>query len=199
MGEKIRTAVEIAMEKAEKLSVLSKKEKEKIVIKEKVEPILAGFFKNEIDPDKLWNKLREEKKPVLKHAQSILINSVTMGITEGELKRRINAVLALENLKKNPDTVYVEKHLNSLKELNQNYRKEKENFYGNLKLQIENNPELMVRQVNSGGKKMLIRLSAEEAINQSKDWNDFISGHERRYNLEFLKCLEMIKEELAIS
>ena len=57
----------------------------------------------------------------------------------------------------------------------------------------------MVRQVNSGGKKMLIRLSAEEAINQSKDWKDFISDHERRYNLEFLKCLEMIKEELAIS
>ena len=50
MGDKIRTVIEIAMEKTEKLSKLSKKEKQQIEIKKKIDPILARFFKGELDP-----------------------------------------------------------------------------------------------------------------------------------------------------
>jgi len=63
---------------------------------------------------------------------------------------------------------------------------------------VENNPDLRVRQINSGGKKMLVRLTAEEAVNQSKEWRDFISQHEKMYMKEFRKVLDMIKEELGI-
>lgn len=88
----------------------------------------------------------------------------------------------------------MEKLLNSLEDMSLRARKEKDSFYADLKKQVENNPQLQVRQINSGGKKMLVRLSAEEAINQSQDWKDFFSEHEERYNSEFLRCLEKIKE-----
>jgi uncharacterized protein YlzI (FlbEa/FlbD family) len=198
MGEKIKTALEIAMEKAERLSDLSQKEKEKIRIRKKIEAILARFFKNEIDPDALWKKFKEEKKEILEEAQASIINSLTMGLSSGELKRRKNAILALENLKKNPDAVYVEKHLNSIEDINLRAGEERENFYDSLKQRVESNPDLRVKQINSGGKKMLVRLTAEEAVNQSKEWRDFLSRHEKMYMREFRKVMDMVKEELGI-
>lgn len=92
----------------------------------------------------------------------------------------------------------MEKLLNSLEDISTGYRKEKEDFYGQLKAQIENNPKLQVRQINSGGKKMLVRISVEEAINQSDDWQQFLSEYEKRYTGEFEGCIEKIKEELGI-
>jgi len=157
--------------------------------------MLAKFFKNEIDPDGLWKKFKEEKKEILEQAQVSIINSLTMGLSSDEIKRRKNAILALENLKKNPDAVYVEKYLNSLEDINSRAGKEREDFYAG---RVENNPDLRVRQINSGGKKMLVRLTAEEAVNQSKEWRDFISQHEKMYMREFRKVLDMIKEELGI-
>jgi len=198
MGEKIRTAVEIAMEKAEKLSSLSKKEKERIEVKKKIDPILASFFKGELDPESLWKELRQEKKPVLGQFQARLIESITISLSQKEIKRRKNAVLALEHLKKNPDTVYVEKLLNSLEDMSIRYMKEKDDFYSRLESYIENNPKLLLRQINSGGKKIMARISVEEAINQSQDWQDFLSQHEKKYAAEFSNCLKGLKEELGV-
>lgn len=196
MGDKIRTAIEIAMEKAEKLS-LTKKEKESFELKKKIDPILSRFFKGELDPENLWKELKEEKKPVLRQIQARLVETITITLPQEEIIRRKNAVLALEHLKKNPDTVYVEKLLNSLEDLSKNYLKEKEDFYSQLKSHIENNPNLLVRQINSGGKKIAVRISVEEAINQSKDWQDFLSEHEKRFSAQFSNCLRQIKEELG--
>ena len=196
MGDKIRTAIEIAMEKAEKLS-LTKKEKESFELKKKIDPILSRFFKGELDPENLWKELKEEKKPVLRQIQARLVETITITLPQEEIIRRKNAVLALEHLKKNPDTVYVEKLLNSLEDLSKNYLKEKEDFYSQLKSHIENNPNLLVRQINSGGKKIAVRISVEEAINQSEDWQDFLSEHEKRFSAQFSNCLRQIKEELG--
>lgn len=197
MGDKIRTAVEIAMEKAEKL-YLTKKEKEQIEIKRKIDPILAKFFKRELSPKNLWKKLKDERKPVLKEIQAKLVETIIISLSQDELKRRKNAILAVENLKKNPGTVYVEKLLNSLEDISKNYLNEKQDFYNQLKTHIENNPNLLVRQINSGGKKMAVRISPEEAINQSRDWQDFTSDHEEKFTAQFLDCLKQIKEELGV-
>jgi len=198
MGDKIRTAIEIAMEKTEKLS-LTKKEKEQFELKKKIDPVISRFFKGELDPEKLWKELKEEKKAILIQFQARLIETITITLSREEIIRRKMEVLALEHLKKNPDTAYVEKLLNSLEDMSKNYLKEKQDFYNQLKTHIENNPNLLVRQINSGGKKMAVRISVEEAINQSKDWNQFLSEHEKRYTDQFSDCLNKIKEELGVS
>ena len=198
MGDKIRTAIEIAMEKAEKLSSLSQKEKEKIDIDKKIEPVISRFFKNELDPEGLWRELKDEKNPVLKQFQEKLIDSLTMGLKQDELERRKNAVLALENLKKNPDTAYVEKLLNTLEDIGMRSVEEKDSFYNELKSIIEKNPRLQLRQVESGGRKAAVRITVEEAINQSKDWQEFVSQHEKRFSQDFTSCVEKIRQELDI-
>jgi len=195
MGDKIRTAIEIAMEKVEKLS-LSKREKEQIEINKKIEPMLARFFKRELDPESLWKELKEEEKKVFVQFQIKLIETITISLSQEEIKRRKMGVLALEHLKKNLDAVYVEKILNSLEVKIVRYQTEKEDYYGQLKANIENNPKLLLRQINSGGENITVRTSVEEAINQSKDWNGFLIEHEKRYTTEISGCLKKIKEEL---
>ena len=197
MGEKIRTAIEIAMEKAEKLS-LSEEEKERIEIKKKIDPILARFFREELDPDGLWEELRQEKKPVLDQLLERLIDTLTINLPREEINRRKMAVLALEHLKKDPHTAYIEKLLDQLEDMSTGYRKEKEDFYNRLKAHIENNPKLLVRQVNSGGKKMLSRISVQEAINQSRDWQGFLSEHEKRYSDAFSAGIAKVRQELGV-
>ena len=44
---------------------------------------------------------------------------------------------------------------------------------------------------------MMVRVSLEEAIKQSSDWNEFLSEHEKRYAGKFSDCLRQIKEELG--
>ena len=61
MGEKIKTAIEIAMEKAALLDELSDEEKEEIENKKKIEPIMANFYKLKLQPDDLWKQLKNEK------------------------------------------------------------------------------------------------------------------------------------------
>lgn len=197
MGEKIRTAIEIAMEKAEKLS-LSEEEKERIEIKKKIDPILARFFREELDPDGLWEELKQEKKPVLDQFLERLIDTITINLPREEINRRKMAVLALEHLKKDPDTAYIEKLLDQLEDMSTGYRKEKEDFYNQLKAHIENNPKLLLRQVNSGGKKMLTRISVEEAINQSRDWQGFLSEHEKRHSDAFSAGIAKVRQELGV-
>jgi len=51
MGDKIKTAIEIAMEKAAKIGELSPEEKEKIENKEKLKPIMADFYKGRLGPN----------------------------------------------------------------------------------------------------------------------------------------------------
>ena len=197
MGDKIRTAIEIAMEKTEKLS-LTKKEKEQFELKKKIDPVISRFFKGELDPEKLWKELKEEKKAILIQFQARLIETITITLSREEIIRRKMEVLALEHLKKNPDTAYVEKLLNSLEDMSKNYLKEKQDFYNQLKTHIENNPNLLIRQINSGGKKMAVRISVEEAISKSQDWQDFLSDHEERYTSQFSDYLRQIKEELYL-
>ena len=78
-------------------------------------------------------------------------------------------------------------------------KKEKDSFYDVLKSQFENNPNLLVRQVDSGGKKMLVRLSVEEAINQNDQWKDFLSEHEKKNTGDFSDTIDLVFKDIRTS
>ncbi|MCG2789738.1 MAG: hypothetical protein L6405_07325, partial [Actinomycetia bacterium] len=65
MGDKIKTAIEIAMGKAALLDDLSPEEKEALLNKKKLEPIMVEFYRMKIGPDKLWKKLKGENASLL--------------------------------------------------------------------------------------------------------------------------------------
>ncbi|MBC7334451.1 MAG: hypothetical protein H5T85_08395, partial [Actinobacteria bacterium] len=104
MGDKIKTAAEIALERAAEIGDLTPEEKEAIENKKKLEPILADFYRGKVGPNELWEKLKGSKDSLLRDAQLNLLSSLTIGHEFEEIKRRKDAILALETLKQNQKT-----------------------------------------------------------------------------------------------
>ena len=196
MGEKIKTAIEIAMEKAASIGELSPEEKEKIENIEKLKPIMAEFYKGKLSPNDLWQKLKGSRLSLLVEAQLNLVNSLRLKNTLAELQKRKKGILALENLKKDQNTSMVELSLNLIEDLQKRAKEEKEQAYNNLKADIERNPQARIREVKQGQTKIVMRLSVDEAVKQSPQWKQFLSEHERRYNQEFAKVIEKLKMDL---
>jgi O-phosphoseryl-tRNA(Cys) synthetase len=74
--EEIKSALEIAMEKAAEIGGLTAEEKERMKDQEKLNSVLAEFNKGEIDATELWKVLKGEGKPyLLGEAQIKLIES----------------------------------------------------------------------------------------------------------------------------
>jgi len=194
MGEKIKTAIEIAMEKAALLDDLSDEEKEEIENRKKLEPVMSGFYKNMINPEDLWNKLKGEKQSLFKMAQLNLIDSLKFNLENSELKRRIKAIIAVESLKKDQKTSAIQQSLSSIESLIKRAEAEKSQVQDQFRKAVENNPQARNRVIEQGGAKMVLKLSVEEAILQNPQWKQFISEFESRNQEEFSSIIEQVKK-----
>ena len=126
MDDKIKSAIEIAMEKTEMLEKLSEKEKENIKYKKKLDPIMLSFYRKKLNPDDLWEKFKGEDEAFIVLAQRNIIESLKLGLETEEMQRRVKAIIALESLKKEQKTASVQGKLNEMEAIMQRSEKEKE-------------------------------------------------------------------------
>jgi hypothetical protein len=187
----------IARERLARIGELSQEEKEKMADSERVNSLLSEFYQGQIDPERLWKRLKEEGRPsLLREAQISLIDSFSFGSTPAELQRRREGVLAIETLKEEQNTSVVELNLNLMEDLQKKHRAEVEQAYNSLRAEVERNPQLRVKQIQQGQGTMIVQLSVDEAIKQLPQWKDFLSNQERRYSQEFAKVMDKLKREL---
>jgi len=187
----------IARERLARIGELSQEEKDKMIDSEKAVSLLAQFYQGHIDCEGLWKKLRQEGRPsLLREAQLRLIDSLTFGASPPELKRKRDAILAIETLKKEQNTSVVESSLSLLEKLQNRYKAEIEQAYNDLKAELERNPRLRLKQVQQGKNTMVVQLTVDEALKQLPQWQDFLSNQENRYRQEFAKVMERLKREL---
>jgi hypothetical protein len=187
----------IARERLTRIGELTQEEKEKMVDSEKVNSLLSEFYQGQIDPESLWKRLKEEGKPsLLREAQMKLVDSLSFGSTPAELQRKRDGILAIETLKEEQNTSVVELNLKVIEDLQERYKAEIEQAYNGIKVQVEGNPQLRVKQVQQGQNTMIVQLSVDEAIKQLPQWREFLSSQEKRYNQEFTKVIEKLTREL---
>ena len=187
----------IARERLARIGELTREEKEKVIDFEKVNSLLSEFYQGQIDPEKLWKRLKEEGKPsLLREAQMRLIDSLNFGSTPAELQRKRDGILAIETLKEEQNTSVVELNLNMIEDLQNRYKAEIEQAYTVIRAEVERNPQLRVKQVQQGQNTMIDQLTVDEAIKQLPQWRDFLSDQEKRYSQEFAKVVEKLKREL---
>jgi len=187
----------IARERLAKIGELTQEEKEKMVDSERVNSLLSEFYQGQIDPESLWKRLKEEGKPsLLREAQIRLVDSLSFGSTPAELQRKRDGILAIETLKEGQNTSIVELNLNLMEDLQKRYRAEIEQAYNGIRAEVEENPQLRVKQVQQGQNTMIVQLSVDEAIKQLPQWQDFLSDQEKRYSQDFAKVTEKLKREL---
>ncbi len=194
MGDKIKTALEIALEKAAMLEDLSAEEKEEIENKKKLEPIMAKFYQNKLKPEDLWEKFKGEKNSLLIMVQKNLIDSLKFNLKTDELKRRAKAIIAIESLKKEQKVSAIQQGLNILEQVQKKAEAEKNQVYNQFKAAIENNPQARTRIIDQGDSKIVLKLSVEDAIEQNPQWKQYISDMENRYTEEFENIIKQIKK-----
>ncbi len=196
MGDKIKTAIEIAMEKAALLDDLSEEEKEKIKNNKELTPLMAAFYKGDIDPDKMWEKLKGKNEPIFNMAQENILDSIKFNTDEAELLRRGKGIIAIESLKKEQKTALFQKELNHLGDLQKKALIEKDNAFNEFKEAIENNPNARNRVIEQNGVKAVIKLSVEEAITQNPQWKQFLQDLKNNYEAEFDATIKIVKDQI---
>ena len=197
MGDWEKGLSPLARERLAKIGELTQEEKEKMLDSEKVNSLLSEFYQGQIDPEGLWNRLKNEGKPfLLKEAQVRLVDSLRFGIPATELQRKREGILAIETLKKEQNTSVIELNLNRMEELQKRYRAETEQAYNGIRAEVEKNPRLRMKQVQQGQNTMVVQLTVDEAIKQLPQWQDFLSSQEKRYSQEFASTKEKLQRVL---
>ena len=187
----------IARERLSRIGELTQEEKQKMIDSDRVNSLLSEFYQGKIDAEGLWKRLKNEGRPsLLREAQTSLIDSLGLGNTPAELQRRKEGILAVETLKEEQNTPVVDLNLEQMEDLRKRYTAEIDQAYNSLRIEVEGDPQLRVKQVQQGQSTMLVQLTVDEAIKQLPQWQDFLSKHQRRYTEEFARVAEALKREL---
>jgi hypothetical protein len=187
----------IARERLSRVGELTREEITKMADSEMVESLLSEFYRGQIDPDSLWSRLKGEGRPsLLREAQTRLVDSLSCGASPEEMHRRSEGILGIETLKDDQDTPVIEAHLKLMDDLQRKYKSEIEQAYNTIRVEVERNPQLRMKQVQQGQRTVLVQMTVDEAIRQLPQWQDYLVQHEGRYGNEYAGVVERLKREL---
>jgi hypothetical protein len=194
---KVKSAYEKAMEKAAGIGELTPEEKEAINDREKIKAILTAYYKGQIDPDGLWQKLKGSKPSLLRETQKYLVDFLGLGTTTEEFQQRKEGIVAIETLKVKQNVPAIEQTLNSIKAVQEEYQNGKERAEEELREAVESNPQMRLRPVRTPDGRTFLQAaySVDEAV-QAK-LSEFMSQHEEQYNQKFARLIEKLKKEVS--
>ncbi|MFP4016215.1 MAG: hypothetical protein ACLFUI_04205 [Halanaerobiales bacterium] len=156
--KKIKSALEIAMERVEQIDKKLSPEEEELFKREQVKPLLTKFYKNKIDAEGLWQGLKEKgDEDLFKQAQILLLDSIGLKTTEEQLRKRKEGVLAVESLKGGEYTSLLEQAIDQIKNLQQRYQQEHDR-YQEMYEEAMANAEMSLRPVRTQDGKTVMKL-----------------------------------------
>ena len=133
---RVKSALEIALEKAGKVGELSREERERMEDEERMEFVLKEFYRGKLDSNGLWQRLKGSKPSLLKMAQLNLLATLALGNLEEEFISTKQAIVAIETLKERPNTAVIEASLNAVAALQKEYYAVKEKVIEDLRKQM---------------------------------------------------------------
>jgi len=194
----IKSALEIALEKSKNIDKLSPQEMNKIKQQEKIDNILAKYYKDQIESNDLWQHLKDVSNQFLVMAQNNFLQSLTFQNNDYEVKKRKDGILAIENLKKNNQSANIELYLEQLKNIQDKFQKNKEQVLKNLKEELEKDPQKRLQTVQQGNQTVVKQLNLEEALQQNQQLkqklNQLEKQFKRKYSMVKEKLIEIVKE-----
>lgn len=153
-GDRIKSAYEKAMERAEEMTEETEGEGGvDYARREEIKPILSKFFRDEIDSDELWQEFSQKGEAELKAAQEMIINTLGLNSNDKEIEKRKQGLLALEDLKGNSQVSSVERTMDEVSRVVQQYNTEQERLRDKLKdmLQRQMQQQQQQGQMNANG------------------------------------------------
>jgi len=189
----IKSAYEIAMEKAEKID----SEAEGLDKKGELKPLLAKFFKEKIDTEDLWQELNKEYEPdQYACAQEMIIDSLGLRTTDEQLKKRKEGILAIESLKEEQNSSRLEQYMNNVSKLIKNYEQEREQMEEQIKQRLQQNSQAQMRPVQTEDGRTVMKMESGVDNDTKEQFNKMISQFEEKYSDKFNQYIEELKQNL---
>ncbi|SIQ53709.1 hypothetical protein [Halanaerobium kushneri] len=191
----MKSAYEIAMERADEVYGTGDREVNSLEIREELKDIMAPFFKEEMDAEGLWHKLENKGEAYLKEAQLMLIESIGLRNSSEQIKRRKEAVVAVESLKESANTTFFEKQFTQAQSLQQQYQTQKKQLDEQVKQHLEQaqgqgqNPLAAAQGGNNQGQN---GMNAQMRQQLAQKVSEFQEG----YNKRFTKLIKKMKTEI---
>jgi hypothetical protein len=191
----LKSAYEKAMERAEKLYEDDDGDNS-LEIRENLKEVMAPFFKAKMDAEELWEELKEADENVLAEAQLMLVESIGLRNSTDQIKRRKEAVVALESLRNTENSSYFEKAFTQAQSLQQQYETQKKQL------------DEQVQQAINGAQGQQNSLAAKAQAGSTNEQNNGMSSQmqqqlakklsefQKSYNQRFDKLLEEIKAKI---
>jgi serine/threonine protein kinase len=189
----IKSALEIAMEKSKKIDKLSIQEMAEIKQQEKIDSILARYYKDKIGADELWHHLKGISHKYLVKSQQNFLQSLTFQSNTYDFEKRKNGIMAIENLKNTNQSSDIELYLQQLKKVQEEFQKNKEQLIHNVKEELETDPQKRIQTAQQDNHILIKELSVEEALEQNKQLKQQLQQSEKQFKRRF----NMAKEKLA--
>ena len=191
----MKSAYEKAMERADEVYGTSDKDVNSLEIREELKEIMAPFFKEEMDAEGLWHKLEGKEKAYLNEAQLMLIESIGLRNSTDQIKRRKEAVVAVESLKESGNTTLFEKQFTQAQSLQQQYKTQKKQLDEQVKQHLEQaqgqgqNPMAAAQGGNSEGQGGMNAQMRQQLAQK-------VSEFQESYNKRFNKVIDKMKAEI---
>ena len=187
-----------ARERLARIGALSPEEKERIRRSSELDSLLSRYFKGDVSSEDLWIELKSLKEQcgesIVKEAQSKLLDTLHLQMSQEDFEQRRSAILAIETMKHEGKYPSLELVLNSFEALRRKYTQAKEQAYQQLKATIEPELKAITEQAIRQGIKIDVESSLEANIKNSPQWKGFISEHERTYGEMFNSYLNKLRE-----
>ncbi|RQD78010.1 MAG: hypothetical protein D5S01_01925 [Halanaerobium sp. MSAO_Bac5] len=188
----MKSAYEIAMERAETIYDDDAEGDNSLEIRERLKKIMAPFFKGEMDAEALWQQLKDEDEAVLIEAQLMLIESIGLRNSSEQIERRKEAVVAVESLKETENSSFFEKSFTQAQSLQQQYQTQKDKLDQQVQQHLENSQAqgLSAQAAANGGQQQGMNNQMKQQLAKK------LSEFQKSYNQRFDKLIEKMKAEL---
>ena len=190
--DRIKSAYEIAMEKAEEISKETSIDEDRLERREELKPLLAQFYNEEIDVDQLWKKLQDRDKSLLVEAQVMVLESLGLRTSEEEFKKRKKVILGIEQLKGDGQTSRIENSLTKLRQLQQRYSNDRNRIEEQLEREM-NNSEMQLKQVQTDDGRTVMKMEPGVDRETQQKYKKAISQTEAQYSERFNMLIQDIK------
>ncbi len=190
-SDRIKSAYEKAMERAEEM-IDDTEDSISYERREEIKPILGKFFREEIASEDLWQKFEEYNEKDLKTAQKMIIDSLGLNSSDSEIEKRKQGLLALEDLKENSRVSVVERVMDNVSRVVDQYNTEQERLRDKLENMLRKHMQQQQQsgQMNASGNPMQVVQHLDE------DTRRRIARTREQMEEKFQQQWEEVREEL---
>ncbi len=194
MGEEIKSALEIAMEKVEKLGEVTEEERMKWKYVPEGEKLAARYLKQNLNLLSELGKLEEKAKGyVIGGAQDVLVRNVELPRNDSLRKKNKRVMEGIKLLKN--DKVSVENVFSKMRRVFGHYveqgEQQRKQAYESLKVDVEARIQQAVKQ--QMGSLANVRIDVESQPQFQEEWRRMLA----QLDMQYTRLLDEYKQELS--